>query len=59
MQATDPVGEFFERAGNGEVDPCTWPIAALLVGGYALDGPPAPAIRNGPTPNVVRLPERE
>jgi hypothetical protein len=59
IQAADPVAELFERAANDDVDSCTWPIAALLVGGYDLDGPPPRPIRNGPSPNIIRLPERE
>jgi hypothetical protein len=59
VHASDRVAKLIDHAANEAEDPCTWPTAALLVGGYALDGPPPRPIRNGPSPNVIRLPERE
>jgi hypothetical protein len=44
-----------ELAAAGATDPCTWPLAALLVGGYRFDGA-APPIVTGPPPILVSSP---
>jgi hypothetical protein len=47
--ASDPRARLLDHARRGSHDPCTWPIAALLVGGYPFEGT-APPIELGPAP---------
>ncbi|MEJ7596358.1 MAG: DNA-directed RNA polymerase subunit alpha C-terminal domain-containing protein [Kofleriaceae bacterium] len=57
-ESADRIGRLVEAARAGEVDPCTWPPAAVIIGGYRYDGPaPRPAL--GARPPVVRPAENE
>jgi hypothetical protein len=49
-RAGDVAAALADLAAARAVDPCLWPPAAMLVGGYKLEGPPAPAIKIGPAP---------
>jgi hypothetical protein len=49
IDAPDPKARLLDHARRGANDPCTWPIAALLVGGYPFDRT-APPIELGPAP---------
>ncbi len=48
--SANPRATIVERARSKSVDPCTWPIAALLIGGYERSDTPAPRIELGPPP---------
>jgi len=48
--AMDPRSTLLRHAKAQSTDPCTWPIAALLVGGYEPSDAPAPRIELGPPP---------
>ena len=47
--ASNPTSVLVDHARRGSIDPCTWAVAALLVGGYPPTGE-APKIANGPAP---------
>jgi antitoxin component of MazEF toxin-antitoxin module len=49
-RAGDVAATLADRAAARAVDPCLWPPAAMLVGGYKVEGPPPPAIEIGPPP---------
>jgi hypothetical protein len=49
-RADDVPTRITELAAERASDPCTWPPAAMLIGGYPFEGPPPPAIELGPPP---------
>jgi hypothetical protein len=48
--SANPKQTILDRARLSTIDPCEWPIAALLVGGYEKSGVPSPPIELGPPP---------
>jgi uncharacterized protein YneF (UPF0154 family) len=55
--ASDPVRVLVRHAAEDALDPCVSPMAALLVGGYELTGPPARRPEFGPPPPPPPKPE--
>ena len=57
LTSANPVDAFLEAASHGASDPCTWPPAAFLVGGYPPTGGPPPVIEPGPAPEQPPPPD--
>jgi hypothetical protein len=51
------IAQLVEAARAGAVDPCLWPPAAMLIGGYPFDGVAPPLELGPPPPRVDAAPE--
>ena len=59
LTAADSLAALVEAARRGAIDPCTWPRAALLLGGYPYSGPSAPQPALGPPDPPPPAPARD